>query len=74
MADDVWAARAKNLLRAELKRRGMTYRDLAERLTAMGTPENERNITNKIARGSFTAAFFVQCLAAIGATTIRLED
>lgn len=74
MADDVWATRVKNLLRAELKRRGMGYRDLAEKLTEMGTPESERNLANKIARGSFTAAFFVQCLVAVGATTLRLDD
>ncbi|MGA3309798.1 MAG: DUF6471 domain-containing protein [Xanthobacteraceae bacterium] len=34
----------------------------------------ERNIANKIARGSFTAVFFVQCLTAIGCRTLHLED
>ena len=74
MADDVWTPRVKNLLKAELKRRGVSYRELAEKLTAMGIPESERNIANKIARGGFTAAFFVQCLVAVGATNLRLED
>ena len=74
MADDDWTPRVKNLLKAELKRRGVSYRELAEKLTAMGIPESERNIANKIARGGFTAAFFVQCLVAVGATTLRLED
>lgn len=73
MADDVWTPRVKNLLKAELKRRGVNYRELAEKLTAMGIPESERNIANKIARGGFTAAFFVQCLTAIGAKKIDLE-
>jgi hypothetical protein len=35
--------------------------------------ESERNIANKIARGSFTAVFFVQCLAAIGCHTVHLS-
>ncbi len=35
-------------------------------LTAMGTPETDRNIANKISRGGFTAAFFIECLVAIG--------
>lgn len=74
MADIDWTARAKNLLKAELKRRGVSYRELAEKLTAMGVPESERNIANKISRGGFTGAFLLQCLAAVGATTIRLED
>ena len=73
MADDVWTPRIKNLLKAELKRRGVSYRELAEKLTAMGIPESERNIANKIARGGFTAAFLLQCLVAIGATTLRLD-
>lgn len=69
-----WTARTKNLLKAELKRRGVSYRELAEKLTAMGVPESERNLANKIARGSFTAAFFVQCLTAVGAATLRLDN
>lgn len=74
MADDVWTPRVKNMLKAELKRRGVSYRELAEKLTAMGVPESERNLANKIARGTFTAAFFIQCLSAVGATTLRLDD
>jgi hypothetical protein len=65
--------RAKNLLKAELKRRGVGYRELAEKLTAMGAPETERNLANKISRGGFSGAFFLQCLEAIGATDLRLR-
>ena len=52
----------------------MTSGELAEKLTAMGVPESERNIANKISRGGFTAVFFVQCLVAIGCQTMRLAD
>lgn len=69
-----YEARAKNLLKGELKRRGVTYAQLAERLTAMGLDENERNLNNKISRGGFTAAFLLQCLTAIGAHTVRLHE
>lgn len=74
MREDVWAEHAKGLLKAELKRRNVSYRDLAERLTAMGVPESERNLANKISRGGFTAAFLLQCMAAIGVHNLRLED
>lgn len=74
MADIDWTARAKNLLKSELKRRGVSYRELAEKLTAMGIPESERNIANKISRGGFTAAFLLQCLAAVEAHSIKLDD
>ena len=73
MADVDWTAHAKNLLKAELKRRGVSYRELAEKLTAMGIPKNERNIANKISRGGFTAAFLLQCLEAVDATSLRLD-
>jgi hypothetical protein len=69
-----WAERAKGLLKAELKRRNVGYRELAEKLTAIGIPETERNIANKISRGGFTVAFFIQCLSAVGCTSLRLED
>ena len=74
MADDAAVARVKNILKAELKRKGIGYRELAEKLTASGIPETERNLANKIARGTFTAAFFVQCLTAIGTSALRLDE
>ncbi|MGD2133378.1 MAG: DUF6471 domain-containing protein [Maricaulaceae bacterium] len=71
---DEWNDRVKGLLKAELKRRNLTYKDLAERLGALGVVDNDRNLANKIARGGFSAVFFVQCLVAIGCETIRLTD
>ena len=44
--------RAKNLLKAELKRRGLSYRDLAEKLATIGVQETERDLNNKISRGN----------------------
>ena len=73
MPDTEWQARVKNILKAELKRRGVSYKQLAERLEAMGVHDSERNINNKISRGGFTAVFFLQCLQAIGAKEGRLD-
>ena len=64
----------KGLLKAELTRRNVSYRDLADKLAALGIHETERNIANKISRGGFTASFFVQCMMAMGVTTLRLDD
>ncbi len=69
-----WRAKVKGLLKAELKRRDLSYADLADKLAAIGVKENQRNISNKISRGTFTAVFFVQCMEAIGVKTIHLED
>jgi hypothetical protein len=73
-AQDEWTIRAKNILKGELKRRGVTYRQLADLLGERGVHETERNLNNKISRGGFTAGFFLQCLDAIGCQTIRLAD
>jgi hypothetical protein len=69
-----WRAKVKGLLKAELKRRDLSYAELANRLSVIGIEDNERNISNKISRGTFTAMFFVQCMEAIGTKTIHLED
>jgi hypothetical protein len=76
MQDDVWANAAKGLLKSELKRRNMKYKDLADRLAPGGSASemDERNLRNKIARGSFTAAFLLQCLTAIGCQAVKIDD
>lgn len=66
--------KAKNLLKGELKRRGVTYAQLVAKLGAMGIQETERNLANKISRGGFTAAFLLQCLEAVEATSLRIAD
>ena len=64
--------KAKNILKAELKRRGITYAQLAELLGEKGVQENERNLNNKISRGGFSAAFMILCLESIGCSDLRL--
>lgn len=67
-----YETRAKNLLKGELKRKGVTYAQLAERLATIGVHETERNLNNKISRGGFTAAFLIQCLDVIQVNDLRL--
>lgn len=66
MAPDIWRTRVKNHLKAELKRRKMTYFDLANKLATIGVEEDEKNIAKKVSRGSFKAIFLFQCLEVIG--------
>lgn len=65
--------RAANLLKAEIKRKGLTYAQVIERMEANGVSENERNLRNKLSRGKFTAAYLLQVMEAIGAFEVRLE-
>jgi Domain of unknown function (DUF6471) len=68
-----WQQRVRGLLKAELARRDVTYTELVNRLASIGVNQSEQNIANKLSRGTFTAAFFVQCLEAIGCRTLRLD-
>lgn len=74
MPDEIWQYRVKGILKAELKRRNVGYKQLADMLGKLDIHETEANIKNKISRGGFTAVFFVQCLVAIGCSVLRLED
>lgn len=71
--DAIWGEKAKRLLRAQMTLKGVNAAGLAEALTQMGVQETEKNVANKIARGGFSAAFFLQCLKAIGCETLHLE-
>ena len=67
-----WEALAANTLKAELKRKGVTYAKLVEMLAAIGISEKEANVANKLSRGKFSAAFMLQCLKAIGVEKLQL--
>ena len=73
--EDEIADRISKFLKAELKRKGFTYADHAERLGKHGVKgETEASIKNKLARGTFPATFFVASLAALERDGLRLED
>ena len=72
MIDKDWQEKVKGMLKAELKRRNLSYKELAEKLAAIGVLDTESNIKNKISRGGFTAVFMIQCLTAIGVQELRL--
>ena len=69
-----YADRLRRFLKAELKRVELSYKDLADRLTAHGFEETEAGITSKLARGTFPATFFVACLAVLERDAVRLEE
>lgn len=53
-----WNKLAANILKAELKRRGITYVQLQAKLSALGAAEPADNIRGKVSRGAFQFAFF----------------
>ncbi|MEP7349873.1 MAG: DUF6471 domain-containing protein [Sphingorhabdus sp.] len=68
-----WEEQAKGLLKAELKRRNVSYAQLVDKLAEIGVVDSEPNVRNKLSRGKFTAVFLLQCLEAVGSTSLRLD-
>lgn len=69
-----WKKYAKTLLKSEIARKDLNFIEVSERLQKMGIEESPQNISNKIARGSFSATFMLQVLHAIGSSDIHLAS
>ena len=67
------AGKVARLLKAEMKRAGVTYGELAQRLGDHGFPETEASITSKLARGTFAATFLLAVLAALDVKELQLS-
>lgn len=76
MADDKeWQDRVKGLLKAELAKRNINYVQLAELLKeAYGSTDSHLNLSNKIARGKFSAIFMVQVYEVIGCKAVVVSE
>jgi hypothetical protein len=69
-----WGAKASRFLKAELKRAGIGYKELADRLNKHGMEETETSITGKLARGTFAVSFFLAVLAVLELEGMQLAD
>ena len=68
-----WTDKAGKHLKAELKRAGVPYAELARRLTEMGISETDTSVAAKINRGAFPAWFLFAVMKAISVGTLRLD-
>ena len=67
-----WGIRASRFLKAELRRAGIGYKELAERLSKQCMEETETSITGKLARGTFAASFLLATMEAIGMEQVNI--
>jgi hypothetical protein len=68
-----WNKEARRILKSELARRDLTYKQLLKQLHEAGmAEETERSIVNKVSRGTFSFAFFIMCMRALGAEQIDI--
>lgn len=68
-----WNEQAKRLLKSELVRRGISSEELVARLERLGVDETKASVESKISRGTFSAAFLLQALNAIGCKSFVAE-
>lgn len=73
-SEEEWAERAAAFLKHKLKDTDITYEELASRLSKHGLAETKASITNKLARGTFPATFFLACIAAMELEGVALEE
>ena len=70
----VLADRLRRYVKAELKRAGVSYAELARRLKDQGLEETEASITAKLNRGTFAATFFLASMKAVGRDNVNMLD
>jgi hypothetical protein len=69
-----WAGKASRFIKAELKRAGLTYAELAERLNKHGMEETEGSVGAKLARGTFAVTFFLAVIAVLELEGVQLAE
>jgi hypothetical protein len=69
----VWNEHAKRLLQGEMARRGITYKQLARLLEAEGETDSDQSLMTRVNRGSFSLAFFLQAVRAMGTNTLDIS-
>ena len=74
-SEDELATRASAYLKAKMKESEVTYAELVKRLRKHGfKDETEAGITMKLKRGTFSATFFLACIAAMELEGVVLEE
>jgi len=66
-----WEAEARNILKGLMGRQDVGFMELAVKLSAIGVDIKHKPLSNKVMRGKFSFAFFLQCLVALGVDKIE---
>ena len=71
---DFYEARAKSLIKDLRESQDVSYKELARRLEGFGVHISDRVLINRINRGSYTFAFALMVLAALGQKTVEVPE
>lgn len=64
----------RRLIRARMAYKGFEYKDLAERLEALGVHQAESNLRSKVNNGSLGAQLFVYILLALDIPALEMTE
>lgn len=64
----------KNIIKSELKRKGLHVKDLVALLKPLGEHLTESSFNTKMSRGGFSAVFFMKCMKALEIKTLKIEE
>lgn len=62
----------RNLIKAEMKRKGVSVKEMCALLSSENEEIIETSFNNKLSRGSFSAIFFIKCMKALKVQEIKL--
>ncbi len=62
MENKDWNNEAKVILKSILAEKNIKYHELAQALNKIGLAESHNSIASKISRGTFSFAFFLECI------------
>ncbi len=74
MIHEDWNDLASRILKAELKFKDISHEKLVILLEKINIKETKASIVNKLSRGTFQFAFFLQCASVIGMKNLRLDE
>ena len=73
LSEEEWLHLARKIIKLELAKGDTTYEELVQRLEALGVNETYAGVTNKISRGTFSFAFFLQCMKALKKKVVKFD-
>ncbi len=69
-----WNIEARRLLKREMASAAVGYEELSAALLLQGLNLSAKVLANKVNRGTFTLAFFLQCMSILKVDQVRLAD
>lgn len=70
-----WKRQARKLFRLRLEDHDVGFKELSRLLLVKhGVDWDDRVLSNKINRGNYTFAFFLQCMEALDVKVVRLDE